>query len=424
MIYYALLFALVLATWLWAPLRQLGAGTRLLAMGLTALLGLLPVGLLMALRGGWMDEYTLVHAQVIGGWVVGTMLVLIPLLVARDGVWLLARLLGKRRPRPGFPIAPMASVAHSTTVASCLLGLAGLIAAWGVLQGVRPPEVREQVLYLDHLPAPLDGLRVAVLADIHATPLNNARYVQTVVDRANAARPDLIVLPGDMADGDAQTGAANVAPLAHLRAPHGVWAAPGNHEYYSGYQAWSEVFQTLGFVYLENQSRIVTIRGQRVAISGVGDPAYGRLSRHNRNPQVAEGLPPDVGAVVAQARGADFHLLLAHQPKLARENARKGAHPGLQTVAQRNVTGVEAGAGAGKAVDLQISGHTHGGHVRGMDAWLVAPANDGFVRGAYRLGPMQLFVSSGAGLWAGFPVRLGVPAAIEVLVLRRSASAS
>ena len=411
MIVYALIVAPLLALWLWLPVQR-SRRFRAVAVLLTTALGLLPLGLLTVLRRGWVDEATLVPAQVFGGWVLGLMLLMLPLLLLRDAGWgvsRLARCLGRKARPPGRASggrtragnARAALRWHDVYLTLVLLGLAGLMSAWGVLNGLRPPEVREQVLSVPNLPPELDGLRVAVLADIHATPINDTRHVQTVVDRANAAKPDLIVLPGDMADGDATLGASHVAPLRQLRAPFGVWAAPGNHEYYSGYAAWAKVFRAMDLAYLENQSRIVNIRGKRVAISGVGDPAYGRLSRHNQNPELAEGLPPDVDAVVQQATGADFHLLLAHQPKQARANAAKGQAP--QT---------------GKAVDLQISGHTHGGHVRGMDQWLVAPANDGFVRGAYKVGPMQLFVSSGAGLWAGFPIRLGVPSAIELLVLR------
>ncbi len=409
MIVYALIIAPLLAFWLWLPVQR-SRRFRAVAVLLTTALGLLPLGLLTVLRRGWVDEATLVPAQVFGGWVLGLLLLMLPLLLLRDAGWgvsRLTRLLNRtsgdtpnRASNPGGTARPGLPW-HDVHLTLVLLGLAGLLSAWGVLNGLRAPEVREQVLSVPNLPPELDGLRVAVLADIHATPINNTRHVQTVVDRTNAAKPDLIVLPGDMADGDATLGASHLAPLRQLRAPFGVWAAPGNHEYYSGYAAWAKVFHEMDLTYLENQSRIVNIRGKRVAISGVGDPAYGRLSRHNQNPELAEGLPPDVDAVVQQATGADFHLLLAHQPKQARANAAKGVAP--QT---------------GKAVDLQISGHTHGGHVRGMDQWLVAPANDGFVRGAYRVGPMQLFVSSGAGLWAGFPIRLGVPSAIELLVLR------
>ena len=98
----------------------------------------------------------------------------------------------------------------------------------------------------------------------------------------------------------------------------------------------------------------------------------------------------------ATASKADFHVLLAHQPKFARDNADYG-------------------------VDLQISGHTHGGLIRGMDRLLVAPVNNGFVRGSYEVDKMRLIVSSGAGLWAGFAVRLGISPHIEVLTLQRQA---
>ena len=84
--------------------------------------------------------------------------------------------------------------------------------------------------------------------------------------------------------------------------------------------------------------------------------------------------------------------MLAHQPVGARENAAHG-------------------------IDLQISGHTHGGQMLGFDQ-IVAARNDGFVRGLYDVDAMRLFVGPGVGLWAGFPVRLGVPAEISRLVLR------
>lgn len=114
-------------------------------------------------------------------------------------------------------------------------------AGFGTAQGLQPPTVREQLVHLPQLLEAPDGLRVAVLADIHASPINHTAYVQSVVS-AHAARPDLIVLPGDLVDGDVGSSAAFVAPLAQLRAPHGVRAAPGNHEYYGGYNAWMADF--------------------------------------------------------------------------------------------------------------------------------------------------------------------------------------
>ncbi|WP_370682073.1 metallophosphoesterase [Comamonas sp. GB3 AK4-5] len=378
-VFWAAVAVPLLALWLWYPLRAVHGRVFYGALGTTTLLGLSTALMLWIVRNTTLSYDVIAPLQVVSGWLLASLLLAWLLAVLRDLVWLLA---GRhaRHWRKTWP-----------SVAAAALGL--LVAGYGTLQGLKVPQLREQTLSLPQLPAALDGLRVAVLADMHASPVNNAAYVQALVERTLAAQPDLIVLPGDLVDGDAPTQAVHLAPLRQLQAPHGVWAAPGNHEYYGGYDAWARVLRQSPLHYLENQSRVVDIRGQRVAISGVGDPAYGRLSPQNSDPLVPEGLPPDIEAVAQQAQGADFHLLLAHQPKLARSNAQHG-------------------------VDLQISGHTHGGHIVGLDRWLVAPFNDGFVRGRYDLGPMTLFVSSGAGLWAGFALRLGVPSSIDLLVLR------
>lgn len=384
MVSLAALIIPLLALWLWWPVRSLSRRTRLLA---TALLGCTPALLLVLLRAGSMEYRTLAWLQVPGGWVLSVLLMLAVFLVLRDALWCASALAASGRWKARL---------HAPGLTTAALALAGALSAWGVANALRVPEVQERELAVPGLPAGLDGLRVAVLADIHASPVNDARYVQAIVERTQAARPDLIVLPGDMVDGDVDSGRANVAPLARLQAPLGVWAAPGNHEYYSGYDAWMAEFRRLGLNLLENRMQLLQVGDVRLALSGIGDPAYGRLSHQNADPSVPEGVPPDIDAVAAQARAAQaqFHLLLAHQPKLARDNAARG-------------------------VGLQISGHTHGGLIRGMDQWLVAPANNGFVRGEYAVDGMKLFVSAGAGLWAGFAVRLGVPARIDLLVLRR-----
>lgn len=384
MIFYASLAVLPLALWLWWPLlaRERRAAFWWAFLP-TIALGALPAALIWAMRRTALDYVVIAHLQVASGWILAALLIACLLAFARDVWGLLLKLAGgamSARSREAFTV----------------LGVAAslLVAGLGVMQALRIPQVHEQDIVIPNLPAEFDGLRVAVLADIHASPVNNARYVQGIVDRVLAARPDLIVLPGDMADGDAATQAVNLAPLSMLKAPYGVYSAPGNHEYYSGYDAWARVYRGLGLRYLENQTERVKIKGRTLAISGIGDPAYGRLSQQNADPAVPEGPPPDMDAVARQARDADFHLLLAHQPKLARENAAHG-------------------------VGLQISGHTHGGHILGLDRYIVAPVNNGYVRGVYDVERMKLFVSNGAGLWAGFAVRLGVPPRIDVLVWRK-----
>lgn len=389
MVFYAALIVPLLALWVWWPLCVTARRAFAAGVAATVLLGISPAVLIWAMRNTDWSYQVIAHLQVASGAVLAALGIAVLLALLRDAGWLLVRL----RRGPAVARAWLQPRWTGTAVA-----LALLTAGWGTVQGLRVPTVQEQAITLPRLPAELDGLRIAVLADIHASPVNNAHYVQAIVDRTLAAQPDLIVLPGDLVDGDAPTQAANIAPLGQLHATYGVWSAPGNHEYYSGYDAWAKVFRQMDLHYLENQAQILDIRGRRLAISGVGDPAYGRLSRQNTDPRVAEGLPPDIAAAAAQAQGADVHVLLAHQPKPAREYAAHG-------------------------VDLQISGHTHGGHILGMDQALVAPANNGFVRGLYEVGPMRLFVSAGAGLWAGFAVRLGVPARIDMLVLRAPGAA-
>ena len=386
MIFWAAWLTPVLAIWLWYPLRAWGRKLFVALLALTVVAGLLPVGLIWASWHNVVDYAWVTRAQVISGGLLARLLILVVWGLLRDVGWGVLRLL-----RWHAPAQLLRHPASTTGVA--VLALA--TSAVGLQAGTTPPEVVEHEVTLQRLPAELDGLRVALLADLHATPINDAAYNRTVVERTNAAQPDLILLPGDLVDGDARTQAGNIAPLADLRATYGVWSAPGNHEYYSGYDAWAGVFERLQLNYLANEARVLDIRGHKVAISGVGDPVYGRLSEQNTDPTVAEGVPPDIEAVATQARagGAQLHILLGHQPKMARSYA-------------------------GHGVDLQVAGHTHGGHIVGMDRWLVAPANNGFVRGLYDVGDMRLFVSSGAGLWPGFAVRLGVPPAIEVLVLR------
>lgn len=376
----------LLALWLWYPLWSKRRRWFWWALAVTTLLLIAPALLILAMRNEVMNFTLVSYLQLISGGFFAALGMGLVWALVRDSLALLLRLT-KGRHAAQTVLAP-----RHTVIA---LALFALLCAYGLRQGTQLPSVQEHTVVLDTLPPALNGLRIAVLADIHATPVNNAQYVQGLVERTNAAKPDMVVLPGDIIDGDAPSQAGNIAPLANLQPPLGVWSAPGNHEYYSGYDAWAKVFQQLNLNYLANEARVLHIKGHRLAISGVGDPAYGRLSAQNTDPNVPEGVPPDVQAVSQQALAgaAEVHILLGHQPKMARSYAPFG-------------------------IDLQIAGHTHGGLIVGMDRWIVAPANDGFVRGLYDVGNMRLFVSSGAGLWPGFAVRLGVPPAIDVLVLR------
>ncbi len=257
-----------------------------------------------------------------------------------------------------------------------------LAATVGLFWGQRAPRVREFTLSFSGLPEEAEGLTIALLTDLHADGVIAAREIGQMVDLANARHPDLILLGGDLMDGTVEERLADLAPLGRLHAPLGVWAVPGNHEYYSGFAAWREALSSLGVPFLVNEHRMLL---PSFALAGIADPAS---VRHGETPpllsEALEGLPPDT-----------FVLLGAHNPNLALEAAKQ-------------------------RVPLVLSGHTHGGMVWGLD-WLVARKNNGLLSGFYALPPeTQLLVSNGAGIWNGFPLRLGHPSEILLITLTRS----
>ena len=303
------------------------------------------------------------------------MTLLFVILVARDLVLVVRFLVRQLGLVTAIPFSP-----GRRAVAIAGLGLA--VGARGFQQAVTAPGVKTTEIVLDRLPPELDGLTVVQITDLHATALLNAPRVDEVVARTNALNPDIIVCTGDMADGSTFRRADDVASLKDLRARYGVYGCEGNHEYYSGYGPWMSAFEELGLHLLHNQHTVLTINGKQLVLAGLNDPAAGRFG--------LEG--PDVNKALAGAPEDAPVVLLAHQPRNARYNAEHG-------------------------VDVQLSGHTHGGQMIGFDR-IVASQNEGFVRGLYQVGGMQLYVCSGAGLWTGFPVRLGVPSEIARIVLR------
>ena len=264
-------------------------------------------------------------------------------------------------------------------VAGALACVAAGTAAKGVYDGVRLPDVVEVELEFPDLPPAFDGYRIAHLSDLHISAAARADRTAGVVRLVNECRPDLIAITGDFVDGTVDRRSVDVAPLADLRAPDGVVGCTGNHEYYSGWTAWRDVFRGYGVRVLENARLLVRRGDQTLAILGENDPVS-----HDSDIQIAAGMVPHWA----------FRILLAHRPTRLAEHAAYG-------------------------VRLQLSGHTHGGAALGLDRF-VARANEGHVRGIYREHGLTLYVNSGTGQWAGFPTRLGVPPEITLLTLKRS----
>ena len=264
-----------------------------------------------------------------------------------------------------------------------MLGVVALVLAGiGVWQSVRVPDVKTVEIAVRDLPSAFDGYRIVQLTDLHASRLLQRDWMDAVVKKANALEPALFVLTGDMVDGTVAARRDDVAPLRDLKAPNGVYAIPGNHEYYAEYDAWLDYFARTGLPVLRNEHVTISKDGADFILAGVTDTV---ASRYNQT-------LPDIEAALQGVPASAPIILLAHRPPGARIHARAGA-------------------------DLQLSGHTHGGHMWGWH-WLVQYLNEGFVSGQYDVEGMQLYVSNGAGLWPGFAIRLGPSSEITQIVLR------
>ena len=266
-------------------------------------------------------------------------------------------------------------------VHACGLAAAFLLALVGIYNGLSMPRVRHVEVVSDRISEQADGVTFAVLADLHVDRLNNRPRIRKIVELTNSLNPDFICLVGDFSDGAQPHQLETLSELAGLRAKYGVYGVPGNHEYYKGYHELMAHFKKIGLPMLLNEN--VYFKDLKLRLCGIPDG-------HARKLGLAS---PDIPAALAGGDKSDYRILLAHAPKVAREAAANGA-------------------------DLQFSGHTHGGMVRGFD-YLVARTNGGFAWGNYKVGNMLLVMSNGTCMWSGFPVRLGHPAEILLVTLKR-----
>lgn len=267
-------------------------------------------------------------------------------------------------------------------------GIAALAATAGVIgvhQAMRVPPLKDIEVGIRGLPQQFDGYTILQLTDLHISRLFPASWARTVVERSNKLGVDLIAITGDLIDGTLDARRADVEPLRNLTAPDGVWVISGNHEYIFGYDAWMAHFAALGLLSLENRHIVLDRDGSKLVLAGITD----RASRRRRRPvRDLAGILEDV------PEGAPI-VLLDHQPSDARHAAKLG-------------------------VALQLSGHTHGGLIVGLDR-LAARANAGYVSGRYDVDGMTLYVNNGTALWPGFALRLGRPSELTRITLHPAA---
>ncbi len=230
------------------------------------------------------------------------------------------------------------------------------------------------------LGAGLSGVRVVQISDVHIGPTLDRHFLRRVVEQVNALRPDIIAVTGDLVDGSVRTLREEVAPLSELRAALGVYYVTGNHEYYHGGAAWAAEVARRGLTVLHNEHRVLERAGARLVVAGVTDHEGGRMDP-------AHACRPDL-ALAGAPEGVP-RLLLAHQPRTAF-------------------------LARGLGVDLQLSGHTHGGQM--FPFMFFVKLQQPVIRGLAMIAGVRVYTSRGTGYW-GPPLRLGPAPEITELTL-------
>jgi hypothetical protein len=259
--------------------------------------------------------------------------------------------------------------------------LAGLLTLWGYVNARRTARVVRVDVPIAGLPTALHGFSIAQISDVHVGPTIKRGQLQAIVERVNTLQADMVAVTGDLVDGSVQELAHHVEPLACLSSRHGTFFVTGNHEYYSGAQAWVDELGRLGLRVLMNEHVLLRHGGAALALAGVADySAHHFDAAHRSDPHAAIAGVPDEARV---------RVLLAHQPRSAPAAAAAGFH-------------------------LQLSGHTHGGQFLPW-RWFVR-LQQPFTAGLNRWQDLWVYTSRGTGYW-GPPKRLGAPAEITHLRL-------
>ncbi|MEV0621369.1 metallophosphoesterase [Nonomuraea sp. NPDC050404] len=310
----------------------------------------------------------------------GLAIYLLMLLILAEPVRLVAAVLRRRRAKAARPAVsgapdPAKRVFLARSIAVTAGAAATGIVGYGMVTALGPPRLDRVTVRLRRGGPRASGLRIALVGDIHLGPMLGRSHTRRIVDLLNGTGADLVAIVGDLVDGTVEQLAPAAAPLRDLRSRYGTYFVTGNHEYLSGAEEWIEELRELGIRPLRNER----VELPALDLAGVNDVTGARQ---------ADG--PDYARALGDRDPARPVVLLAHQPIQVNEAVRHG-------------------------VDVQLSGHTHGGQMMPLD--LLTGWAQPTLAGYERFGETQLYVTKGAGFW-GPPVRVGAPPDITIVELR------
>jgi len=263
-----------------------------------------------------------------------------------------------------------------------VIGISGTASTYGFYSSRKGPTVINQDIFIESLPDQFDNFSIAQISDLHVGPTIKIKYVENVLKKIEHVNPDLIAVTGDLVDGSVKHLSKDLQPFKDMVASHGTFFVTGNHEYYSGVDPWLDETDRLGMTNLINENRLISKEGAQIALAGITDfRAHQMKKGHGSDPAKALGtIDEDM-----------VKVMLAHQP-----NSIHAVH--------------EVG------VDLQLSGHTHGGQFWPF-TYPTKLAN-AYLAGHYDHDGTQIYVNRGTGYW-GPPLRIGVPAEITLIRLKK-----
>ncbi|RYE05855.1 MAG: metallophosphoesterase [Rickettsiaceae bacterium] len=251
----------------------------------------------------------------------------------------------------------------------------------GFIRARKGPVVQKVEISLKNLPVSFDKFKIVQISDLHVGSIIKQDYVTKVVQMVNSLEPNLIALTGDFVDGRVKNLKGDVSPLSQMKSTYGSFFVTGNHEYYSHAGEWVTEFTNLGIHNLSNEHVLIQNNQDMFVLAGVTD--YSTIKNFAKNissPKKAlEGAPIEL-----------VKILLAHQPASYIEAKKAG-------------------------VDLQLSGHTHGGQY--FPFTLLIRLFHRYYKGLNFHDGMWIYINRGTGYW-GPPIRSELPSEITLITLR------
>ncbi len=275
--------------------------------------------------------------------------------------------------------------------------------SFGILSGAHDYRVRRRDIYSPHLPKSFDGIRLVQISDIHTGSFFNKTAVRGGVDLINQERGDMVLFTGDFVNNQSDEAKPYLDLFAKVKAPLGVHAVMGNHDY-GDYHRWDSMIEKqqnikdlhqmhkyMGWNIMLNENKIITADGESIALLGLENWGAGRFSKYGDMSKTYEGT-----------QEIPYKILMSHDP----------SHWDAQVLSEY------------PDIDLMLAGHTHGmqfGVEIGDFRW--SPSQYVYKQWAdlYQKGSQSLYVNRGFG-FLGYPGRIGILPEITVLTLKRSTS--